>query len=215
MIVLFSLLGLGFLLGMRHATDPDHVIAVSTIVSRQRSLWRATGVGALWGVGHTMTLLAAGGTIILLRLSVTPRFGLGLEFIVALMLIVLGLMNLAGRRAVNASQGSSAARPLLIGGVHGLAGTGALVLAVGANLGPPELAMLYLLTFGVGTIAGMVLVTAMISLPSLFVATRFEQAGPMLRTLSGAASVTFGVWLAYQAGVVDGLFSSVPRWEPH
>src|SRR6478672_3892437 len=81
------------LLGMRHATDPDHVVAVTTIVSRERSAWTAGAIGALWGVGHTLTILV-GGAIILLKLAFTARLGLSLEFAVACMLVVLGAMNL-------------------------------------------------------------------------------------------------------------------------
>src|SRR6476646_9307331 len=90
---------LGFLLGMRHATDPDHVVAVTTIVTQQRSLLRAARTGMLWGVGHTTTILLAGGAIVALKLQLTqipPRLGLSLELAVAVMLIVLGFLTLAG-----------------------------------------------------------------------------------------------------------------------
>src|SRR3982751_6906697 len=91
---LVSVLALGFILGMRHATDPDHVVAVTTIVSQQRSVVRAAGVGALWGVGHTATILIVGGAIILFRLVIPPRLGLAMEFAVAVMLVLLGVRSL-------------------------------------------------------------------------------------------------------------------------
>src|SRR5215470_12615336 len=86
----------GFFLGMRHATDPDHVVAVSTIVSRERSIPRAGWIGVLWGVGHTLTILVVGAAIILFGVVIPPRVGLTLEFSVALMLILLGVLNLTG-----------------------------------------------------------------------------------------------------------------------
>ena len=86
---------LGFLFGMLHATDADHVVAVSTIVSRQRSLAGAARIGVLWGVGHTLTVFLVGGAIILFNLAISPRFALVTELGVALMLIVLGVITLA------------------------------------------------------------------------------------------------------------------------
>src|SRR5215475_7581178 len=90
------ILGVGFFLGMRHATDPDHVVAVSTIVSRERSIPRAGWIGVLWGVGHTLTILVVGAAIILFGVVIPPRLGLTLEFSVAMMLVLLGVLNLTG-----------------------------------------------------------------------------------------------------------------------
>jgi len=96
MLSALSIVTLGFFLGMRHATDADHVVAVSTIVSRERSIWRAAGIGALWGVGHTLTILAVGGAIIFLKWEIPPRIGLSMELAVGVMLVLLGLLNLTG-----------------------------------------------------------------------------------------------------------------------
>jgi high-affinity nickel permease len=90
-----SIIAVGFFLGMRHATDPDHVIAVTTIVTRQRQLGRAAMTGAFWGVGHTLTIFVVGAMIILFNVVIPTRVGLSMEFSVALMLIVLGIMNVA------------------------------------------------------------------------------------------------------------------------
>ena len=95
-VSLLSVIALGFFLGMRHATDPDHVIAVTTIVARHRSVKHAALIGGLWGVGHTLTILAVGGAIILLGWVIPARVGLSMEFSVGLMLILLGIMNLTG-----------------------------------------------------------------------------------------------------------------------
>src|SRR5271170_3781210 len=81
---------LGLLMGMRHATDPDHVIAVTTIVSRERRLFAASRVGIVWGLGHTLTVLAVGAAIIVFKIAIPVRLGLAMEFAVATVLIMLG-----------------------------------------------------------------------------------------------------------------------------
>ena len=91
-----TILSIGFFLSMRHATDPDHVIAVSTIVSRERSITKAALIGILWGCGHTLTIALVGAAIILFGLVIPPRVGLIMEFFVGLMLILLGVLNLSG-----------------------------------------------------------------------------------------------------------------------
>lgn len=201
------------LLGVRHATDPDHVVAVATIVARHRSFWRAASVGALWGLGHTITVAIVGGAIIVLRVAIPPRVGLGLEFLVALMLIALGALNLADRRAhVHAPHG---ARPVLVGMVHGLAGSAAVALLVLATIESTGRALAYLAVFGVGTVIGMLLITGAVALPSLYAAARVPSLERYLRVASGAVSLAFGLALAHRIGVVDGLFSASPNWTPH
>jgi len=116
------------MLGMRHATDPDHIVAVTTIVSRERSVAKAAGIGVLWGIGHTITLLLVGGAIIAFKIVLDAKLGLSLEFCVAIMLIVLGTLNLFDVRA-NA-RATSASRPFLVGVVHGLAGSAAAALLI-------------------------------------------------------------------------------------
>src|SRR4051812_12381500 len=125
----FSTALLGFVLGMRHATDPDHLVAVTTIVSREQRISRAGGIGILWGVGHTVTILLAGGAILLFNVAIPPRIGLTMELAVALMLVVLGTLNLM-RMVQSLSMAAScdgafgfhqySLRPLAIGVVHGL-----------------------------------------------------------------------------------------------
>lgn len=212
---LLSVILLGFLLGMRHATDPDHVVAVTTIVSQQRSLVRAARTGVLWGVGHTATIFLVGGAIIVLKVqlsSIPPRVGLTLEFAVAVMLVVLGLLTLAGgeRRVAD-----STARPLTVGFVHGLAGSAAVATLPQVALIPnPMWALAYLGVFGVGTIAGMLLITVSIAAPSLLATNRFAGLNRTLRVASGVASIAFGLFLAHRIGFVDGLFTSAPSWTP-
>jgi hypothetical protein len=210
MLSFTSILLLGFVLGMRHATDPDHVVAVTTIVSDERSLWRASTVGAVWGVGHSITILAVGGAIVVFRLVIPPRLGLFLEFCVALMLILLGALTLSGRRIGSAT---NMARPLVVGIVHGLAGSAFVALLVLAAVPGALLQLLYLALFATGTIAGMALITVAVALPSAVTARRFIRVQGYLRLASGLASVAFGVFLVRQ-GVSRGLFDAVPHWMP-
>ena len=254
---------------MRHALDPDHVIAVSTIVSRQRNAWTAAVIGSLWGVGHTLTIMVVGGAIILFGVVIPPRIGLAMEFSVALMLILLGVLSLAGitQRVTamftpeNGSHGGSVhahphshsdyvhthphghepeshghadtatplwrvdrlfgslgvyqlARPLVVGIVHGLAGSAAVALLVLAAIRDPLWAVCYLLLFGVGTVAGMMLITAVIGLPFAYTANRFVTMNRYLGVASGLLSLGFGLFLAYQIGLGDGLFTGNPQWTP-
>ena len=241
MTSLFAVVLLGFFLGMRHATDPDHVVAVTTIVARHRKSGSAATIGALWGVGHTLTIVIVGAGIILLGWVIPPRVGLSLELAVGVMLIVLGLMNLSGRfQPVTESDapgghahppapvhahphphgdyvhthphghdpeshphlpdqtplarldrwfGSLGAyqfvRPLVIGVVHGLAGSAAVALLVLTTIKDPRWAMLYLVIFGVGTVAGMMLITAAIAWPFARAGARFGRLQQGLRIASG------------------------------
>ena len=264
MSALLSVVLLGFFLGMRHATDSDHVIAVTTIVSRQRTLGAAVLIGALWGLGHTLTILLVGGAIILFGLVIPPRVGLTMEFSVAVMLILLGALNLTGiMQQIHAALGSArgphshphshndyvhshphghapqphghpetatpqarldqvfggwtayqVVRPLVVGLVHGLAGSAAVALLVLAAIRDPWWATGYLLVFGLGTIAGMMLITAAVAVPFAVTASRFAWLNRHLATASGVLSLAFGLWMAYQIGVVDGLFSATPHWTP-
>ncbi len=192
------------MLGMRHATDPDHVVAVTTIVSSERSVFKAARIGALWGLGHTLTILLVGGAIIVFKVAFSVRLGLSMELTVAIMLIVLGLLNLFN---VNAhAKPVSPARPFLIGVVHGLAGSAGAALLLVPLIDDPRFAALYLLVFGLGTIAGMSLVTLAIAAPALVAGPPTAGVQRSIRLASGAVSVVFGVYLAYKIGFVDGLF---------
>jgi high-affinity nickel permease len=206
-----SILALGFVLGMRHATDPDHVVAVTTIVAGDRSVGRASRIGALWGVGHTATILVVGAAIILFGLVIPPRLGLAMEFAVAMMLIGLGVMTLSGRGATGKS---SSMRPMLVGLVHGLAGSAFVAMLVLTTIPTPSLGVAYLLIFGVGTVAGMALITTAIAVPSAWGAGRFSKMQRYVQVGAGVVSVCFGLYLAHQVGLVDGLFTANPSWSP-
>lgn len=209
-----SLAIVGFLLGVRHAVDPDHVVAVSTIATRTPSLRRAAGIGALWGLGHTFTIVAVGGALVLFRFTISPRVGLALELAVAIMLILLGFQNLANARKENTPE-PSASRPLVVGMIHGMAGSAAVVLLVLATVSNVWLSIGYLALFGVGTVAGMILVTAMIALPASVAMARVRHARRWLTFASGVASVVLGLMLASELTDREhGLLSANPAWTP-
>ncbi len=200
------------LLGMRHATDPDHIIAVSTIVSRERSVGKAAGIGAVWGLGHTLTIFLVGGAIILFQLAFTPRLGLSMEFTVAMMLMLLGALNLW--RVGPEARPVPMVPPFIVGVVHGLAGSAAATLLILPLIRQTSWAVAYLLVFGVGTVVGMTLVTFAIAAPSVYAAERLSTIQRGVRALSGALSLAFGLYLAWKIGFVDGLFTSHPTWTP-
>ena len=212
-MTLFSILALGFLLGMRHATDSDHVVAVTTIVSQQRRVTSAALTGISWGIGHSITLLIAGATIVLFGVVIPERLGMGLEFCVALMLVLLGLLNLGGfRRSQNEAHEHShhhgfylRFRPVVVGAVHGLAGSAAVALLILPVIRGPVWAILYLLIFAAGTIAGMMLITAIIAVPITYSANRFQSFNRYIGAAAGAFSMAFGLFLIHQIGFVDGL----------
>lgn len=264
MIGFLSILAVGFFLGMRHATDPDHVIAVTTIVSNQQNRMRAALIGAFWGVGHTVTIFVVGAGIILFNLVIPVRVGLSMELSVAVMLIILGLMNVAGflrsmpAGSVQAPEegeilhshlhshgdhvhshphthhshapdetplgwfdrmfGRVSAyqyiRPFVVGTVHGLAGSAAVALLVLTTIRNVHWAIAYLLIFGVGTIAGMMLITMSIASAFTMVGRGREKFSRRLALASGLLSLGFGVFVAYQICFVSGLFTTHARWTP-
>src|SRR5215469_10702464 len=264
MISLLSILALGFFLGMRHATDPDHVIAVSTIVSRQRNIKKSALIGIFWGLGHTVTIFVVGAAIILFGLVIPPRLGLSMELSVGLMLVLLGAMNVVAfvrsmpeqtndnskvvhshyhshsdyihthahshepEHHTHASDQTPLAwldrtlgksglyqplRPLVIGIVHGLAGSAAVALLVLATIRNPYWAMAYLLLFGVGTIAGMMLITLSIA-SAIHVLGNNARFSRHLGLVSGLISLIFGLVVAYQILFLHGFLTSHPQWTP-
>lgn len=202
--------GTSLLLGMRHATDPDHIVALTTIVDRERSTWRSSRIGVLWGLGHTLTICVVGGAIVLFKLALTPRIGLSMEFSVALMLMVLGYLNLA--RRAPASDTAPGLRPFLVGMVHGMAGSAAATLLILPFIEDARLAVLYLGVFGLGTIVGMATITMAIVAPVMYAGPRLGQLQDRIRFASGVLSLAFGVYLGYKVGFIDGLFTAQPNW---
>jgi high-affinity nickel-transport protein len=263
---LLALAGFGFVLGMRHATDADHVIAVTTILSRSRRFIHSTVIGALWGLGHTITVLTVGIAIIVFGVVIPPALGLAMEFAVALMLIALGVLSLTGamrslterltppapmhghshehrhahgdnadlhphEHAHLHGHGTDAAlsglrdlrdtfgwyqlgRPVVVGLVHGLAGSAAVALLVLTTIGDPQQALAYLVIFCAGVAAGMAILTSVIGLPFLVSQAKSQRINRILTVTTGVLSIGFGLYLAYQIGFVDGLFTGDYHWEP-
>jgi ABC-type nickel/cobalt efflux system permease component RcnA len=233
--MLITALALGFVLGLRHALDPDHIVAVSTIVSEHRSVKKSSLVGTFWGLGHTASLVFAGIIIILLKLRVSEIVSLWMEFAVALMLVVLGARTLrrslrgwklhahrhehGGRRHTHlhlhrpgredAHQHRHlvrlGARPFFVGMVHGMAGSAALTLLVLATIPSAVAGMFYIAVFGLGSVGGMLIMSTLMSLPFVLSRKRFGALGEGLQLLAGLASFAFGLFLVWQYGFQEHL----------
>lgn len=232
---LLAAFGLGLLLGIQHALDPDHLIAVSTIVSEQRSFKWASLIGAFWGLGHTTTLFIVGLLVIGLRLTIPPKVAGGLELLVAAMLIILGvnvLRKTFGAERVHLHTHShnpeththfhvhdnpkqdhahphpfkAMRRPFIVGMVHGLAGSAALMLLVLSTIESALGALLYIVIFGLGSVGGMLLLSGIISLPFVLTAQRFAAMNRSIRLVAGVASVIFGILLGWEISSELGVF---------
>lgn len=220
-------LALGFISGMRHALDPDHVAAVSTIVAEHRDVWRSSRVGAFWGIGHTVTLAAAGLVVLIFKLTIPERLALGFELAVGVMLVLLGLQVIlrfvrerfhihahehGGERHIHLHSHRHGPehrhehgcryewRSLLIGMVHGLAGSAALTVLLLSSLRSLLQGVLYLAMFGIGSIAGMMLISVLIGSPFAYTAWRFERVNHALRVLVGVASLGIGLAIIAEIG---------------
>ena len=230
----WSTLTLGFVLGLRHALDADHLAAVSTFVSEERNVLRSTLVGVSWGMGHTASLLVFGLLVAAFRLTLTPRLSQFLEFLVGLMLIFLGgnvLLRLYRGGALHAHRHEHdgvehshlhmhlgktehrhhhrtlrlGGRPFVVGVVHGLAGTAALMMLVVGALPSLLLAAGYILIFGVGSIGGMAAMSLMMSVPLALAVQRLELFERLIRLAAGLFSLGFGGYLAWEVGLIQSL----------
>jgi ABC-type nickel/cobalt efflux system permease component RcnA len=241
-------LALGFVLGLKHALDADHVVAVSTIVGCQQSVWKSSLVGAFWGVGHTASLFVAAVAVIVLRVTISETVALSMEFCVGLMLMILGadvLRRVAiGEVAIHChshahsndsdphehasehthlhvhipyavsdgdSHHSVGRRPFLVGLVHGLAGSAALMLFVLSTISSPWLGLLYVLIFGAGTIAGMLVMSAVISLPFAMASQFRSGLVGRIQLAVGVGSLAIGAFYTWQVAVSDGLLTTLLR----
>jgi sulfite exporter TauE/SafE len=248
---------------MRHALEPDHVAAVATLAARSRGPRETVLQGAVWGLGHTITLLAVGGVCLLLRATIPQRLAASLEGVVGVMLLLLGADVLVRmrRRGVHlhvhrhdegtvhlhahrhapdtvhdthAADGADGApannaddahahhtvhhehahvhgfprRALLVGLVHGLAGSAALLLLTLTTLGSAWLGVAYIAVFGIGSIAGMAVLAGVMSLPLQGPARRFSswlrwRSG--LEAVIGCGTLAVGGWVLYNTPWVQGL----------
>lgn len=217
---LLTILGIGFLLGARHALDADHIAAVATIVSERRTV-RASGlIGLSWGLGHTVVLLIAGLAIALFKVTIPDRLVDWFEFVVGLMLVGLGV-SLAARlvkerwhchahehdgqrhlhmhhhtanphhRHPHLLQGSL--KPFVVGMVHGLAGSAALGLIVASAVRTVGEMLLYIIVFGLGSIIGMVLLGTVISVPLVVSGAMGPRATTVVQGVASVASIGLGL----------------------
>ena len=218
-----SVLLIGFILGLQHAVEADHLAAVSTIVSEKKSLISASLVGGLWGLGHTISLFIVGALVIFLKLQISETAETRLEAIVGVMLIVLGinaLRKLFSAETVHVhkhehgerehvhihthndgkaeSHHRFSFRSVLIGMVHGLAGSAALMLLIVPTIGSPWLALSYIFVFGFGSIGGMMAMSFLIGLPMHFTLNRFAVLNKGLRLVAGCFSLFLGGFIVYE-----------------
>lgn len=207
---LLPALTFGLVLGARHATDADHIAAIGTLVADGQSPRRAAFTGAAWGVGHSTSVLLVGGALVMLRLPMPVRIALALEFLAAIMLVTLGIRSIVARRRERTAQ--SHARPVVVGVVHGLAGSAVLALLVLGATSTALGATVYLLCFCLGTIAGMSAITALLAIPSRLAAHRLTSIERGIRVVAGVVSIAIGLAMAHRIGVRDGLFAATPSW---
>ena len=228
---LTSLLGLGFILGLKHTFDPDHIDAVSTIVSQTRNLRKSLLQGLAWGIGHTATLLLAGSLILFLKVTIPPMLTLVFELLVGAVLIILGINVL--RRLIRgrihlhkhkhdkithahlhsheeSKSHTHIHKSFMVGMLHGLAGSAALMLIVLASVESISQGLLYVAAFGVGLTIGMLLVSGIISLPFVFT-QRFDKFNMGLKIITGLVSVSLGSLIVYKISYTSNLFSQIFR----
>jgi len=233
-IGLLSILALGFVLGIKHAIEPDHVIAVSTIASQSKKLFKSTLAGVFWGIGHTATLFIIGVILILMKGEIPEKWAMSLEFLVGIMLVYLGLTTLLSFKNIHIHQHEhdgdehkhlhshshngkhqhqhnhqhqnvSYLKSLFIGLVHGLAGSGAMVLLTMSTVKNVWEAAVYILIFGAGTILGMLFFTTIIGIPFVFSAKK-RVLNQTLTRLTGVISIAFGMYYMYNLAITEGLY---------
>ncbi len=227
-----GLLLLGFLLGMRHALESDHLAAVASLATRSRSLGETIRQGAVWGLGHTLTLFLFGAVVLVTDRLVPEQLARGLEFAVGLMLLALGLDVLRRLRrerlhihphrhadgtlhlhlhAREASHRHDHAHPgfplraLVVGMMHGMAGSAALILLTLKTVQSPLTGLLYIALFGLGSMAGMAAVSTVIAIPLRLSSQRMQRLHQGLTALVGVVTLGIGGHLVWQIGMVDGL----------
>jgi ABC-type nickel/cobalt efflux system permease component RcnA len=228
---MFTLLGLGFILGMRHALEADHAAAVVSLALRNHTLAHIIKQGLAWGMGHTITLLAFSSVVLLLGSVIPARVAQGLEFGVGLMLVGLGLDVIRRLRQeqihvhvhhhpdrpphVHAHSHKGEPRPamafhehphpqgfpyraLLVGLMHGMAGSAALILLTLHTTISPAQAVGYIVVFGLGSTVGMGLLSLVMAIPLWYSAHSFTRVHRSLQTCVGLGTTVLGLFVVYQ-----------------
>ena len=211
-----ALLGLGLLLGFKHALDADHIVAVSTIVSRTKSLKKSSIFGALWGAGHTTTLFLSGLLILILKISIPTKIALFFEGFIGVVLVFMGLDVLKNLRQQDSHEHIHShnsinhihkhdqfglhhhhKRSFIIGMIHGLAGSATLMLLVLATVKSTIQGLLFILIFGIGSTVGMFLTSAVIGLPFVLT-TKFKKINKIVKLLAGIISILLGITIVLE-----------------
>jgi hypothetical protein len=230
------LLAFGFVTGLQHATEADHITAVATLVSKNRRLSKASLLGALWGAGHTLTLFIAGLAVLLLAISIPAKLALSLEFGVGIMLIILGrsVIRSVRKNAVIDSffnmfstkhmhphahgnrihvhphghneEHTHSHKSIIVGMIHGMAGSGALMLVVLSTVDSVMSGLAYIALFGIGSIVAMLAISTAIGLPFVFTAKRFGNINRYVRAVAALVSIGLGISIMYEIGFLEQLF---------
>lgn len=198
----------GFVLGIKHATEPDHVIAVSTIASRTNKLSLSSLAGVFWGIGHTVTLFVIGMVIIGMEQQIPETTAMWLELVVGVMIVVLGITSFRSaymipiRKEMNINH--LHLKSTLIGIIHGLAGSAGMVLLTLTTVDNRWQALLFILIFGVGTIIGMMLFTTFLGLPFIWMKQKQTIYQFIVKVVS-LISIIYGLYYMYNIGIEEGL----------
>ena len=224
---------MGFILGIKHAIEPDHVIAVSTIASQSKKLWHSSLAGVFWGVGHTLTLFVVGIMVILFKGQISEKWAMSLEFLVGIMLVYLGVKTIFSFKKIHLHQHKhdgddhkhvhthqnsgehdhkhqhkkvTYLKSMFIGLIHGLAGSGAMILLTVSTVKSMAEAAIYILIFGAGTVIGMLFFTTIIGIPFVL-SKKNKTISGRLGIVTGVISTIFGAYYMYNLGFNEGLFS--------
>ncbi|MBO1000613.1 sulfite exporter TauE/SafE family protein [Bacillus sp. SD075] len=206
---LLLVLAIGFVLGIKHALEPDHIIAVSTIASQSKKIWKSSLAGIFWGIGHTLTLLLFGVILILLKNEIPEAWAMSLEFLVGIMLVYLGITTIFSWKRTERHDHTGRAtylKSMLVGIIHGLAGSAAMVLLTISTIDAAWQGAIYIIIFGVGTCIGMLLFTTILSIPFV-TSSSSKKVNRSLIRLTGVISTVFGIYYMYNLGINEELFS--------
>lgn len=217
-------LAFGLLLGFTHAFEADHILAVATMISDHKSSFRVALIGTYWGFGHTTTLFVVGLLVMLLKVSIPQRMSLTFELAVAAMLVFLGLRTLLRKDKPPHDHAhehgntvhthihvkhlhSHNKRSFAVGIIHGLAGSGALMVLVLATIGSFIEGIVYILLFGIGSIVGMTLTSLVLGVPLALSLKKFTHVGKIFQIVAGLASICLGAWMVYELIFIQGVFN--------
>jgi len=232
-------LTLGLVIGLKHAFEPDHIAAVTTQISKQKNnsqslkqrikegTFKASLIGAIWGAGHTTTLVLMGLLVYVLSINIPQVFFSGSEFLVGIMLIFLAFTTISNKKLFkfrhvhphihedgvihahpheHKGEHKHAHKSYLIGCIHGLAGSGALVVVIAAALTSVQEVLSFILIFGIGSIIGMILASSLIGIPFVF-SNKISSLNRTLRYVAGSVSLLIGITIIYEIVFVGKLFN--------